>query len=301
MINKDKKRKLRKILAKISPEDRNEIAVMDLKDEVKEIINKLPKDSSKEILELKQGLILLNENILSKLDNLPTKESLAEIKKNYLDSVQKLYEQIDAIDILYSGKLDTLGKEVGDNKSNVQSIIDDIKEFKKAVDKSRIEILSMLGRGGSMNRKITVAGSDVLNRYTDINFVGATSTSNDDQNKRVNINLHTGDVQTISGSLVDNTDPQNPIINSPDLSGYVPYTYETTAKNLKSYPYTFNRTGDVLNSIVYTTPTGIITKTFNYSGDNVSSIVLSGDTPSGIDLTKTFNYTGSVLTSITYS
>jgi hypothetical protein len=56
-----------------------------------------------------------------------------------------------------------------------------------------------------------------------------------------------------------------------------------------------------LTSIVYTLPVGTITKTLNYTLGTLTSIVLSGDTPAGIDLTKTLGYTGSELTSITYS
>lgn len=79
-------------------------------------------------------------------------------------------------------------------------------------------------------------------------------------------------------------------------------TFETVSKNILSYPYvpTYLLNG-LINYITYTVGTGTIVKTYNYSGNLVSSIVLSGDTPAGISLTKTFNYTGSVLTSITYS
>lgn len=78
-------------------------------------------------------------------------------------------------------------------------------------------------------------------------------------------------------------------------------TFESVSKNIKSYPYTLNYTGDKITSIVYNIGDGTITKTLNYSGDIVTSIVLSGDTPSGISLTKTLNYTDNILTSVSYS
>ena len=78
-------------------------------------------------------------------------------------------------------------------------------------------------------------------------------------------------------------------------------TFELVSKNLKSNPYTLNYTSGKLTSIVYTLPTGTITKTLNYTSEKLTSIVLSGDTPSGINLTKTLSYTGDTLTSITYS
>jgi hypothetical protein len=79
-------------------------------------------------------------------------------------------------------------------------------------------------------------------------------------------------------------------------------TFETVSKNLKQYDYTLNYTGDVLDSIVYTVPSvGTITKTLTYSLGKLTTVVLSGNTPSGINLTKTLTYTLGQLTSITYS
>lgn len=77
--------------------------------------------------------------------------------------------------------------------------------------------------------------------------------------------------------------------------------FETVSKNLASYPYSFTYSGGKIASITYTTGGGTIVKTFNYTGSNVTSLVLSGDTPPGIDLTKTLSYTGENPTSVTYS
>jgi hypothetical protein len=79
-------------------------------------------------------------------------------------------------------------------------------------------------------------------------------------------------------------------------------SYETISKNLKAYPATlaYGGTGD-LNTITYTVPSGTITKTFNYTAGNLTSIVLSGSTPSGINLTKTLTYTTGNLTGVSYS
>lgn len=76
--------------------------------------------------------------------------------------------------------------------------------------------------------------------------------------------------------------------------------FETVSKNLKSYPAVFSYVGGELSTIAYTTPSGVITKTFNRSGGKLVSIVLSGATPLGITLTKTLSYTGDDLTGITY-
>jgi hypothetical protein len=78
--------------------------------------------------------------------------------------------------------------------------------------------------------------------------------------------------------------------------------YEIVSKNLRTYPYTLTYGIDGISTIVYDLGEGLsITKTFNYTSSVLTSIVLSGDTPSNIELTKTLAYTGADLTSVTYS
>jgi len=75
-------------------------------------------------------------------------------------------------------------------------------------------------------------------------------------------------------------------------------TFETVSANLSSFDSTLIYTAGNISSIVYSNG---ITKTFNYTGDDITSIVLSGSTPSGIDLTKTLTYTAGDVTGIAYS
>ena len=62
-----------------------------------------------------------------------------------------------------------------------------------------------------------------------------------------------------------------------------------------------NYTSGKLTSMVYTIGLTEITKTLKYTNGTLTSIVLSGDTPPGINLTKKLNYTNGILTSINYS
>jgi hypothetical protein len=78
-------------------------------------------------------------------------------------------------------------------------------------------------------------------------------------------------------------------------------TYETVSKNLNTNPYVLNYTSGDVTTIVYTTPSGTITKTLNYTSGNLTSIVLSGDTPFGIDLIKTLSYSGDNIIAVSYS
>ena len=109
-----------------------------------------------------------------------------------------------------------------------------------------------------------------------------------------------GQVNTVVGGTnisVDATDPVNPIVNFNGALG-APITFETVSKNLPAVNATLIYAGDDLVVIDYV---GGIRKTLNYTLGNLTSIVLSGTTPAGIDLTKTLAYTGDNLTSITYS
>jgi len=76
-------------------------------------------------------------------------------------------------------------------------------------------------------------------------------------------------------------------------------SFETVSANLSAYDYTinYNGSGDV-STIVYSNG---VTKTLNYTSGDVTSIVLSGSTPSGISLTKTLTYSSGDVMGITYS
>lgn len=83
--------------------------------------------------------------------------------------------------------------------------------------------------------------------------------------------------------------------------GDIAHSFETVSKNLSAYPATLTYTGDELTSIAYNTGSGTITKTFGYSGGQLTTITLSGDTPAGIDLVKTLVYSLGKLVGATYS
>lgn len=78
-------------------------------------------------------------------------------------------------------------------------------------------------------------------------------------------------------------------------------SFETVNENLGAYPKTLSYTGSRLDSVSYTVGASTITKTLTYSGLQLSTVVLSGSTPSGIDLTKTLTYSGLNLTGVAYT
>lgn len=82
-------------------------------------------------------------------------------------------------------------------------------------------------------------------------------------------------------------------------SGGVVDSFETVSANLDASDATLNY--DVDGNITSIDYSNGITKTFNYTGEDITSIVLSGSTPSGISLTKTLTYTSGDVTDIAYS
>lgn len=87
--------------------------------------------------------------------------------------------------------------------------------------------------------------------------------------------------------------------NSGGTTSGVAESFETVSKNLDATDalYAYNLAGD-LETVTYAS--GVI-KTLNYTSGVLTSVVLSGTTPSGIDLTKSFTYTSGNLTQVTYS
>ena len=84
-------------------------------------------------------------------------------------------------------------------------------------------------------------------------------------------------------------------------AGSLQSTFETVNKNLNTYGFVLNYTGTSLTSIIYTKGTSVITKTFSYTGELLTSITLSGDLPTGIQTIKTLQYTNSTLNGAVYS
>jgi hypothetical protein len=88
---------------------------------------------------------------------------------------------------------------------------------------------------------------------------------------------------------------------NPGATGAMPLSYESISKNLNTYPYTITRTGNLISTITYTTPSGNYVKSYNYVQGVLSYVTISG-TPLGSSVyTKTLNYVSGVITSVSYS
>lgn len=80
-------------------------------------------------------------------------------------------------------------------------------------------------------------------------------------------------------------------------------TFESVSQNLDDWDKEFYYTGDILDEIHYSLLGDLIIKSFYYNIDDMlTSIVLTGDLPPGINTTKTFTYDiNNNLTEIIYS
>ncbi len=86
---------------------------------------------------------------------------------------------------------------------------------------------------------------------------------------------------------------------NPSGGGGIQNSFETVSANLSAYDNVLNYDGSGnITSIIYSNG---VTKTFNYTGADITSIVLSGATPGGIELTKTLTYSSGSVVGITYS
>lgn len=106
-----------------------------------------------------------------------------------------------------------------DSKDKSDELRELISDLEKALTKTRLELMNQMG-GGSMSRQIRVEGVDALTRYTDIDFVGTTSsitTLVDNTNKRVKIVFPSGAGGGVWGSITGTLSTQTDLQTALDL------------------------------------------------------------------------------------
>lgn len=171
MLNKAQKRKAHALLLKLNP-SRPRIQRV----EKKVSVNISSPDKRVDVI--KQGLLDLQRSLSVKLKETASKVSVEEIKK-----------ELDRLEIIE--------KELNDLKPPAKA-----PNFQAMIDELRLDILSKIsGGGGSQNRQIKVNGIDVLTRYTDINFVGSITATDDNAGRNVDLDFSTvGGVDSVANS-----------------------------------------------------------------------------------------------------
>lgn len=214
MLNNDKKRKLRGLLAKLDPKEEARLLAITLQEDLKVVESKIPKekDYSPIFREIQGAFNDLKAHLIEKLKDIPDKSTLDEVKKSFADSITFLENKLsEEIKNLHSDNLGAFSEIAGVKKD----IDEELEDLKKNLAIWKSEIISNSNRGGSMNRQIKVEGTDVLTRYTDINLKGSgvtLSAVNNNTTKSVDITF-TGVSGVawgqITGTLSNQTDLQN--------------------------------------------------------------------------------------------
>jgi hypothetical protein len=153
-----------------------------------------------------EELTKLRIELLSEQGSLESKstEGLIGLGKNLDTFKSDVYEKLRQSGKEFSQALPTF--------ATLKDLEGNSKTFSTGIEALRKDVFSRLANlgGGSMNRQIKVGGTDVLTKYTDINFVAGTgvsiSASTDNTNKRVNITLTAPENGDVAGpaSSTDN-------------------------------------------------------------------------------------------------
>lgn len=85
------------------------------------------------------------------------------------------------------------------------------------------------------------------------------------------------------------------------MGGDLAETFETVSKNLKSCPFIIDYESGKISKITYTTPSGLAFKDFEYLGDKLVKIKLSGSVPTIPKYEKNFTYTLGILDDVFYT
>lgn len=78
-------------------------------------------------------------------------------------------------------------------------------------------------------------------------------------------------------------------------------SFETILKNHLAWNVSYTYSNGLVATKVLSNGTDTITATYNYTNNDLTSIVLSGDVPTGISTTKTINYSNGQIIGILYS
>lgn len=227
-MRSSRKNKIRKLLGVLDPESKPDLIAQGLEEEIRALDEKLSdiRDSSSSIADLNRGLRELKENVLSKLDSLPTNDLISDVKKKCLERIEETKESLGRL-------ISEIESGLRDTNENLDA---EIGEIRDTVERWRTDMLGRIANqgGGAMNRQILVNGVDVLTRYTDINLTGSLTATTNNGGRRVDIAFaDTGAVWgSITGTLSDQTDLQTALDLKADAASYVPYSGATADLDL---------------------------------------------------------------------
>lgn len=179
MTTKDRKKKLRKLLAKLNPSTSGELLVKNVEEDIKDDLKKI---ENKIIQELKTEIENTKNLIPSPIDIDPIYRDIG--------SLRNLFARLDSSFNELKNRLVILSKEKRVTPEELAKFEEMLKQFMQS---SSVEIATIRNNhgGGSMNRQILIDGVNPLTRYTDYNIIAGSgitiTTANDDTKRRVNL------------------------------------------------------------------------------------------------------------------
>jgi hypothetical protein len=164
-LSKGTKRKLRKLVGLIRPQDKTDLLAEEVREDVAEIaarLNGIP-DYVSTIATLRDSLTALSESVIAVSATGATQGDLASLGDSYKKQFTTLETKVEVLAATIRAESTT---SLLETKTELE---EGIEQLRKELQKVRIELLGKVG-GGSMNRQIFVGGNDPLIKYTDINF-----------------------------------------------------------------------------------------------------------------------------------
>lgn len=148
------------------------------------LMNESDKKVKLYLIDLKKNMDKKVIEINSLLDNL--KDKTEDSENSLKEQIQEAQKEIKSIinDSLIAYKqskndiLETISELVDESKISFSKTEDKVEKLNKEIDELKKDFISKIssiseGRGGSMNRRISVNGAVISNKYTDINFKGS--------------------------------------------------------------------------------------------------------------------------------
>lgn len=155
MINKDKKNKIRRLLARISPDDKPDLLFDELKEQLKEVESKIkPTDLSGLIQKINTAFNSLRDSVDKKINDLSKEDNTEALKKEVEHKIEKL-------------------KDLIPEPVEVKDFTKDFSGLAKRLEELEKDFRTRLGHshGGNANRNILVNGNpSTLGKYTDLNI-----------------------------------------------------------------------------------------------------------------------------------
>ena len=257
MITLEQKRRLKKLQVELNPRAEKDDYIFDELDRIEDEVQKKMKSMDRDLnsfFERMESVLMRKVDALLKDVESKLNSHQQEVTRTLKNTKGEFLSMIPDVDKIVDGKLPSVTKEIEKHKKATDQVIVEIQD----------EIRRSFSRLGGATKPLAhfANGVPISFRYSDINFLGSVTVSDDDTNRRVNITITGGGggvaSETPSGT-VDGVNTSFTVQNLPDfilvsgqgmvsgdgftLSGMDPYTVvfdETANPDTPFFLWIFN-------------------------------------------------------------